>query len=693
MTEASGLNFPENSCQDTYDCIFEPTGEVSRREGFAPEASYEYQTVSTDLSAVTEYVWKNVSNTEDLTYVVQQVGDMIYFFEASGSASLSSSIKSFSIDLDTYRVSGAPSTNTPCQFTEGNGRLYISNRYLDPIYVDYDAGTDDITVTAITLEIRDFKRLEDSLSVDSRPSTLSNAHKYNLFNQGWSAKAKGTDTNTHDPVLDYWDSSRSDFPSNADVWWLFKDEDNLVDWDNVDTVDRGNTFASNGHYILDAFFQDRETASGISGIETTTSDFERPATIAFFTGRVWYAGISASTYGSKIYYSQIIESDDQLGRCYQNNDPTSEENSDLLASDGGVISIPGIGQVIKLYPVGSSLFVFGTNGVWRIGGSTGEGFSATDYAVSRVSDRPCLSPLSFVEAENALFWWNYDGIYRLSIDQLSGQYQAVSITNETIKDFYTSIPVASLEYAKGAYDPQAKIIQWVYRSTAPTTGTEQFQYDRILNLRLTTEAFYPWTVQSVSGGPEISGVFIVIGDGSTLQEVDIYVGADAVEVSAEQVVVNTQVSSALAPAFKYTAIIESSNTLAYAETNDDTNWVDWYYVDSTGGDYSSYFISGYKVHGQGVKQFQANYLVLFSTVIADSSAYVQYLWDYATSASGYRFSSPEQVYRTVNHASIVPRRVWLRGQGLVLQIKVYSETGKPFKIVGYSLWETGNANP
>lgn len=133
------------------------------------------------------------------------------------------------------------------------------------------------------------------------------------------------------------------------------------------------------------------------------------------------------------------------------------------------------------------------------------------------------------------------------------------------------------------------------------------------------------------------------------------------------------------------------SSLIYS-TASDTLYKDWHYLDGAGADYSSYFITGYKVHGEGQRQFQANYVTVFSEVETNSSAFIQYRWDYATDSAGKRMSTAEQVYVARSYVAYVPKRLWLRGQGLALQIKFYSETGKPFNIVGYTLWETANAN-
>jgi hypothetical protein len=132
-------------------------------------------------------------------------------------------------------------------------------------------------------------------------------------------------------------------------------------------------------------------------------------------------------------------------------------------------------------------------------------------------------------------------------------------------------------------------------------------------------------------------------------------------------------------------------SLTYS-TADNINNTDWPSVDGTGATYDSYFITGYKVHGQGIKKFQSNYLIIFSRVEEGAGGFIRYAWDTATNTAGHRYSQEETLYLARTNASVTSRRVWLRGQGLILQIKVRSDGTKPFTIVGYSSFETGNAS-
>lgn len=557
ITEATGMNFPENACSETYDCVFRAIGAVVRRPGFEPEEFGEYQSVTSDKTSVAEFVWRNVANLGELTFVVQQIGMTLYFFEVSGSA-LSLGIKAQTISLSTYRTSGSPTTGDgwTCQFSSGDGKLFVTHPYCTPFYVTYDSSGDSLAATAISVEIRDFKRQADGYEYDERPATLTDLHKYNLYNQGWywsgASSSGGTGSGAAqnlsitlpsgstassiggNNMLNYWDAHRSDFPSNADIWWLFKNSDEVIDYQNFNKIYRGNSPAPNGHFIVNPFLTNRQVLSGISGIAEDTAGAARPSVNAFHAGRLFMGGTAAAGYGDKIYFSQIIEDVTQIGRCYQLNDPTSEENADLLPSDGGVIVIQGMGTLIALRVVGTALIVLASNGVWSISGGSALGFLASDYSVQKISSTNASGSMSVVEVDGGLLWWNYNGIYVLSADQ-GGVATVQSATDATIKSFYDDIPQNNIPYVKGAFNPNDMLVQWVYRSTTAANTTESFQYDRVLNLRTNTKSFYPWTIGTsadVSGAPSISGILCITGSGVSRVEEVVTVGGVTVTVPA-----------------------------------------------------------------------------------------------------------------------------------------------------------------
>src|SRR6185312_9113854 len=165
---------------------------------------------------------------------------------------------------------------------------------------------------------------------------------------------------TNTGYINTWLNAEGNYPSNADVWWYFKDNSSVFNPGSTQpnvTLSVGN--APQGHFLLNAFSQDRSSVSGVAGL-TPISTTARPTTGTWFQGRVWYTGVNASqqatgdaqfyTWSENIYFSQVCLSNaTNFGNCFQVNDPTSEELFGILPSDGGVIQIPGSGNIYKLF--------------------------------------------------------------------------------------------------------------------------------------------------------------------------------------------------------------------------------------------------------------------------------------------------------------------------------------------------------
>lgn len=688
ITEATGLNYPENSCVETYDCLFDYFGRASRRLGFDFEASATGLTLDKTGKAINTYHWRNVTGDGTVAFVVVQVGNTLRFYNSVNPPNLSLNLIASSIDLTDFQPSGGPDPGeNECQFADGLSKLYVFHPYLDNFYITYDRNTNTMSATGFTLTMRDFEGdVEDTLGVDERPvgtfGALTNHHKYNLYNQGWP---------TNNTFLASWDAGRSDMPSNADVWWTFKNASDAFDVSTVANVGRGNTPAPKGHFILNVYDQDRLAVSGIAGLPHTTSGFSRTSTGAFFAGRVFFSGINAPNYTGKIYFTQILERDTQIGQCYQASDPTSEDLFDLLPADGGVIAIPEAGAVYRLFAISSGLLVFATRGIWFITGSTGIGFTASDFTPVKISSIRTVSGTSFVDVNGVPMWWNTDGIFMAQQAQgaLSPSVQNLSLT--TIQSFFNTIPDRSKVHAKGVFNPLTQIVQWLYRSVEASSIDEDFEFDRILNLDIVTQAFYPWQISS--GDPKIVGLTTVDGaaNQAPLNNVVDNAGNQVIDSSFNNVAAygfNAIDTSGSTTKYLTSYPVSGNNTFTFSEAND-PQYLDWWTYGAK-VDYTSYFITGYKVHGNAVTNFSPMYVYAYHEGIG--KFYIQGVWDYSVATANGRVSSKQlcsfqDVTYSNNH-----RRVKIRGQGKSLQYLVKSLSGQPFNIIGWAALETGNSN-
>lgn len=474
------------------------------------------------------------------------------------------------------------------------------------------------------------------------------------------------------------------YPSNADVWWYFKNASGVFDpATTLANVTLGGQ-APRGAVIFSPFSQTRSLLTGISGL-TDIATLKRPSNGAWFAGRIWYTGVNASqaatgdasqySWSENIYFSQIVNNVNDLGHCYQTNDPTSETLSSLLPTDGGVLNIQGCGNIFKLFALQNALIIFAANGVWYLTGSQGIGFTANDYTIVKLSSVRSLSSTSFVDIKGLPMFWNEEGIYSVQPAQQGtsllnsplhvNPLEVIPITVGTIQSFYDAIPLQSKKYVRGAYNPIDYVVQWIYRSTNENSVTDRYTYDRILNYNVYNKAFYPYSLNtSLLNTPTINGIIYVASPGGT---------------------------SGPASVFKYvTSYVYATGLYRFTFADEhDAKYVDWSTLGSN-VNYDSYFITGYKLHGQGQKRFSIPYIYVYSANDTPHGYYVQSIWDYAGDPNSGRWSNKQSINNFKPRFTNIFRRIRLRGNGLVMQIKISSQDRQPFEILGWATYETMN---
>lgn len=290
------------------------------------------------------------------------------------------------------------------------------------------------------------------------------------------------------------------WPSNADMQWVGKGVNK--DTGNPEyqsrlysTTNTGNTPAAKGRYIISPFDVYRSTVSGLAVQDK--KDNGNPSCVAFYAGRAWYSGVRSTISGndsnsSRVFFSQVVESVEQAGKCYQSADPTSDKDSALVATDGGTIRILGSGDIYDLVPVLDSLMVVAQYGVWQIVSDVGS-FTATSYSVNKITSDGCVSRQSIVNIGNALVYWSTSGIIGVSPNE-RGIFTAQSFTDQSIQYYYLSIPSQCKKDAIGFYDRGQNVVSWLYCENVNYANTSLKTHE--LNFRLAAGGFYKYKFAS-----------------------------------------------------------------------------------------------------------------------------------------------------------------------------------------------------
>jgi hypothetical protein len=693
VTEATALNFPENAVTDTLNCVYDEKGNVTRRLGI----DWEKDTFNFYIGpgVVSTFLWENVAGDGDLSFAVAQHGSTLYLYRVEADGALASNVTDV-VGLGGYKLDNAPEMDAhQFGFAYGNGYLFVTHPYMEPVYLSYDRTTETCTVHTISILTRDFKRFVTEEGITGRPTEASPQHLYNLYNQGWNPGRVEVYTLAHE-----------EYPANNEVWWLYKNSLDQFHFFYTSTNgqpsetpvegggpkvlresrDRGNSYAPNGHYVVNPFDPKRTVVSGIvvdeedegEDLDGPNAGYHRPSTVEFYSGRVFYSGVQSETFGNKIFFSRILDDIGRAGDCYQENDPTSEYSFELLPTDGGVISIPEAGQIIRLFSIEGALVVFASNGVWQVTGSTGIGFTADDYVIKRVSTVPCLSTTSFVDVNGMPTWWNTSGIYVLEMNSALGTMQVISAVDKKIKSWFDKIPPDNKKYAKGVYNPLTRVIQWLYHTEA---GAEPFTYNAILNFNVISGAFYPWKVEH----PDV-----------TLRDIVVVKGIDE-----NGGLIEAQFKYYCSWPYDDGVVHDGGDFYAFAILVDEEfsdfrshGLIEMPDYEPTGPvDFDSYFVSGYMVHGEAHRKFQVNYMSVYADTSEQKNTFtVQALWDYATNSIVNRWSTKQTVNLTSGTYSARGYRMKLRGHGKACQIKIASVGREPFNVIGWSLFESVNAS-
>lgn len=725
ITEASPLTFPENASLDEDNFVLRRDGSRSRRLGL--EYEIDYAITPTGLSEAlirgsrqSFHSWAFPSGDTGVSMGVVRVYNTLWFMDLlspNPSATLLNQGNSLTI-------SGL--ANADLETTVINNYLVMVSKDLPyPILLSYNATTDVVSQEQLLIQVRDVWGVADGLDIDERPASITDLHRYNLKNQGWSTKVTstcGTD------AIDCTFTTVSKYPSNADIWTLGKVGDSTsVNFEKYDpnklvlnSID--NSFVSRGSYILDVFNRGADRAALTSLTLPLDQESGTFSTVCSYAGRVFYSGIASNitsgddnspNYSGYIFFTQIASSKERLNKCYQEADPTSPNISDIIDTDGGTIQIPEATKIVKIISARSSLIVFAENGVWEVYGDTG-GFVATSFQLSRVSNIGISNQKAVVDANGTLIYFSKAGIYALVQDPASGRFGAQSLSLTTIQSFYNTLPEEAKNHAKGFFDEKENRVRWLYNDEDNYTESNYInRYNRELILDLTLQAFYPHSF-SVLNKPYVCDYIELPGYASATIEEEVYAGNDQVFAGSDEVYVPTAVTVNRVAQFDFLAMVDTGFTVAKYRNG---GFLDWETYDGFGTDYSSYLLTGYEIKGDLMRNKQVPYILFYFERTEDgfdenlnalhpSGCLVQSQWNWTDSVNSGKWGTQFQAYRlrrpyipqsaddifTYGERVVVTKNK-LRGSGRALSLLIESEAGKDMRLLGWAMIITGVSNP
>lgn len=745
ITEASPLNFPENAslAEENYELL--KTGVRQRRLGLDYEMGYYGRVAlfpgeTLETSQIKTFVWEDAGGISDKDILVLQFNNRLHFFDLNVESISNSGF------IQTITFPSAELGSRVASFTAIDGKLIVAGGGYDIIAVTYNAVLNLLGVQGYPLLVRDLWGVEfppsDQVEHYRPAQNAPHAHFYNLYNQSWGIPRRweGAGVNQFTDPVAYFSSQKGVLPASEEtVWTAMSVAAGTEPYEYLrpnawDELKGSMPESAKGYFIIDLL---RRGAARTRAIETNKGLYPQMYLNTFathpdiagsgativqeFAGRVFYGGFSGEVIGgdnkspvlsSYLVFSQLVNNFIDLGKCYQEGDPTSREGTDVVDTDGGFLRISGMNQLLSLQDMGSSLLAIANNGVWSITGGSDYGFTATNYKVSKVSDFGSISAESIVKVGNTIMFWGHNSIFIIELNNV-GEFVVRSITDDTIQTFYANISSDEKINATGIYDDISKTVRWIYYD-AQVIGLETGIKELILDTRI--PAFYLYRINLLPN-TFVKGLFRVPSFRMAETDVPILMGLESVLSGSQEVIIPYPLRIPTNSGVRYMVLSNDSVnttffTFAYYR---DGQFRDWRSQNGIGIDAKAFLITGAITAGDSSVDKQVPYVTVHmyrtengvdSEMIPtnQSGCFMRARWEWANSPNSNKWGPYQQVYRykrgylTSNPGStydtgfeLITTKNKVRGIGKSISLYFESEPYKDCRIVGWNININGNA--
>jgi hypothetical protein len=698
ITEASPLNFPANASLDEENFVLKRDGTRERRLGMDQivEAGDELiNAVGQPTYANTEFVWNSPGGDTTKQFLVVQYGIDVTIYDLA--------------TLPYTPIAGVTTsiTNTEkMSFASVAGFLVIACGVADLFVVKYISQTNSFTTSQKRIKVRDMWGIQESnASLEAYPelrtTVFTESHKYNLANQSWGYLRRNAGGFMVNPVTQYF-TDLATYPSNKEQVWSGLQYQPVTPpatpyermYTNFYEESLGEVIAAKGFFVIDflnrgssrynAILQNANNFPGAAFLAAVIYDETSGGAtcVTEYAGRAFYAGFNGAIYqggdtrspmlNNYVCFTRLIGGIDDFEKCYQEGDPTSRENNEVIDTDGGFIRISGAERIISLRQLGTKLVVLANNGVWVISGGSDFGFSGANYRVDKLAAYGCVSAQSVLVDGNMMIFWGDDGIYGVSPNQY-GDLIVDDMSAPTIQTYYLSIPLESRRTSFGVVDQQEKKFRWIYKGGSFFVGdstTHELVFDMTLKAFSRNRIVY-----GLGTNREITGCWFTQDNGVPVYTATVRTGGSYYRIFA---------------------------------TYNNTDFEDWGSLDA-----HAYLRTGHFTAGDSAIKKQVPYLtvhLLRTETTTDiegipanqSSCLMTYYWHWANNQFSNKIGPLQEVYRYRqvmfgepgftydNGFQTIVTKNKVRGSGNAISFSFQTAPNKDCKLLGWSITFNGN---
>lgn len=220
---------------------------------------------------------------------------------------------------------------------------------------------------------------------------------------------------------------------------------------------------------------------------------------AYFAGRLW----RTADVHNRLYYSQVIttgtgpKQNRGIGKesmCFAYRSPTNPDDNAVVDTDGGYVNMSDSGTHYGLVQLGDSLILMTDRGIWAVRPGTQGVFTASNYQVVKVHGSEVLGPKAFVSTGDMLQVATDEGILSLAMESTSFGNTSVVVTkmlDQKLMNTYEDI-VREWPLPQAAYDPETRIVRWVFSPELGETENMRNKSQPILNYTMYHDAWFKY---------------------------------------------------------------------------------------------------------------------------------------------------------------------------------------------------------
>ena len=355
----------------------------------------------------------------------------------------------------------------------------------------------DVGKTKVTARFVATLTSDDTGVVTLNPKERSAANQiraYNLYNRGWGDLRKDEAGTAVSPLATFY-TKYSKYPSHDESVYTalqlnpgyFDGENWQKAWERLypelwdDSKDSESSVrAAAGKAIIPVIYRGKgrwewywnnvKGRGGNPSISSLKNDYTKggPSCCCDYSGHMFYAGFSNENVnsddcspflGSYIFFSKIVRNYEDLGKCYQEGDPSSRVEADIVDTDGGFIRVSGAEGIVKMVQCSKGMLIFAQNGVWLLMGGSDYGFTATNHKIQKITSYGVNHVDSICGDGDGWAYFSDEGIMQLYPDQF-GDLQVNNVSFNTIHSLFHAYDFPRYGVI-GSYDPVAKQHHWM----------------------------------------------------------------------------------------------------------------------------------------------------------------------------------------------------------------------------------------